>query len=164
MHVLFQSAQHIYEKREGSGAGSVSLPNGSRSGPGRPKNMLILWIRFRIPNTEIMMFQNKRRICVFPSKRQCEVLTSCRGGKNCYFLLKTRIFQSKTLKISQSTVRILELRFLNHRTVAMHKVALKAISYPESGLLMPNLKPYYALYHTKSTPIKQACSSRLYQT
>ncbi len=40
----FQSAQHLYEKREGSGAGSVPLTNGS--GSGRPKN-----IRIRIPNT-----------------------------------------------------------------------------------------------------------------
>jgi hypothetical protein len=40
LQALFQSAQHIYEKREGSGAG-------------RPKNMRILRIRFRnrIPNT-----------------------------------------------------------------------------------------------------------------
>ncbi len=44
MQALFQSAQHICEKREGSG--SVSLRNGT--GSGRPKNMRI---RFRIPNT-----------------------------------------------------------------------------------------------------------------
>ncbi len=37
-----QSAQHIYEKRKGSGAGSVPLTNGS--GSVRPKNM-----RFRSP-------------------------------------------------------------------------------------------------------------------
>ncbi len=36
LQALFQSAQHIYEKREGSG---------------RPKNMRILLIRIRIPNT-----------------------------------------------------------------------------------------------------------------
>jgi hypothetical protein len=41
---LFQSVQHLYEKREGSGSGSIPLTNGS--GPGSPKNM-----RFRIPNT-----------------------------------------------------------------------------------------------------------------
>jgi hypothetical protein len=42
-----QSAQHIYEEREGS----VALTNvfGSRSG--RPKNMQITGIRLRIPNT-----------------------------------------------------------------------------------------------------------------
>jgi hypothetical protein len=40
---IFQSAQHLYEKREGSG--SIPLTNGS--GSGRPKNMRIL----RIPNT-----------------------------------------------------------------------------------------------------------------
>ncbi len=37
---LFQSAQHIYEKWEGSGSGS-----------GRPQNMRILHVRIRIPNT-----------------------------------------------------------------------------------------------------------------
>ncbi len=55
LQALFQSAQHIYEKREGSGSGP--LTNGS--GSGRPKNMRgskqerILWIQFgiRIPNT-----------------------------------------------------------------------------------------------------------------
>jgi hypothetical protein len=34
LQALFQSAQHIYEKREGSGSGSVPLTNGSRSGSG----------------------------------------------------------------------------------------------------------------------------------
>jgi hypothetical protein len=29
---LFQSAKHLYEKREGAGSGCVPLPNGSRSG------------------------------------------------------------------------------------------------------------------------------------
>jgi hypothetical protein len=38
----------LYEKREGSGSGSVSLSNGSRSRSGRPKNMRIPQIRFRI--------------------------------------------------------------------------------------------------------------------
>jgi hypothetical protein len=55
LQALFQSAQNIYEKREGFGAkdGSVTLTNGSGSGSGRPKNMWILQIRFRIriPNT-----------------------------------------------------------------------------------------------------------------
>jgi hypothetical protein len=52
LQALFQSAQHIYEKREGSGAGSgsVRLSNGSVSGSIRPKNMRI---RSRIPNTAI---------------------------------------------------------------------------------------------------------------
>jgi hypothetical protein len=49
LQALFQSAQHIYEKREGSGAGSVPLTYGSRSG--RPKKLRILRIRIRIPNT-----------------------------------------------------------------------------------------------------------------
>jgi hypothetical protein len=44
---LFQSAQQIYEKREGSGAGPV-VPLTNRSGCGRPKNVRI-W--FRILNT-----------------------------------------------------------------------------------------------------------------
>jgi hypothetical protein len=53
MHALFQSPQHIYEKREGAGAGSKSVPLMNGSGSGRPKNMRILRIRFliRIPNT-----------------------------------------------------------------------------------------------------------------
>jgi hypothetical protein len=37
LQALFQSAQHIYEKRKGSGSGFVPLNNGS--GSGRPKNM-----------------------------------------------------------------------------------------------------------------------------
>ncbi len=51
---LFQSAQHIFEKREGSGsgfrsgAGSAPLTNESRSGSRRSKNMRL---RNRIPNT-----------------------------------------------------------------------------------------------------------------
>ena len=45
MQALFQSTQHLYEKREGSG--SIPLTNGS--GSGRPKNIRIPWIR--IPNT-----------------------------------------------------------------------------------------------------------------
>jgi hypothetical protein len=43
----FYFASIIYEKREGSGAGSIPLTYGS--GSGRPENMLIL--RIRIPNT-----------------------------------------------------------------------------------------------------------------
>ncbi len=46
LQVLFQSAQHIYEKREGSGSGAVPLTNGS----GRHKN-----IRIRIPNTALLI-------------------------------------------------------------------------------------------------------------
>ncbi len=45
LQALFQSAHHLYVKREWSG--SVPLTNGSRSG--RPKNMGIQ--RIRIPNT-----------------------------------------------------------------------------------------------------------------
>ncbi len=45
LNVILQSAQHIYEKKEGYGAGSVPLTNGS--GSGRPKNMRILRIRIR---------------------------------------------------------------------------------------------------------------------
>ncbi len=47
VQALFRSAQHLYEKRERSGSGSIPLTNGSR--PGRPKNMRIL--RIRIPDT-----------------------------------------------------------------------------------------------------------------
>ncbi len=39
MQALFQSTQHIYEKRQGSGSGYVPLTNGSGSGSGRPQNM-----------------------------------------------------------------------------------------------------------------------------
>jgi hypothetical protein len=51
---LFKSAQHLYEKREGSGARSEPVPLINGSGSGRPKNMRILrnlLIRIRIPNT-----------------------------------------------------------------------------------------------------------------
>ncbi len=55
MQALFQFAQHLYEKREGSGsgAGSIPLTNGSGFGSERPKNMRIrrTWIWLRIPNT-----------------------------------------------------------------------------------------------------------------
>jgi hypothetical protein len=47
LQALFQSSQHIYEKREGSGSGSLPMTNGS--GSRRSKNMQIL--RIRIPNT-----------------------------------------------------------------------------------------------------------------
>ncbi len=46
LQALFQSAQHLYEKREGSGSGSgsgsIHLTNGSWSVTGRPKSMRIL--------------------------------------------------------------------------------------------------------------------------
>jgi hypothetical protein len=50
---LFQSTQHFYEKRKGSGAesGSVLVTNGSGCGSKRPKN-----IRIRIPNTVFFTF------------------------------------------------------------------------------------------------------------
>jgi hypothetical protein len=44
LQALFQSAQHICEKREGSGGGAGTLTNGT--GSRRSKNM-----RIRIPNT-----------------------------------------------------------------------------------------------------------------
>ncbi len=44
LHALFQSAQNIYEKREGSVSGSGSIPLTNGSGSGRPKNMRILRI------------------------------------------------------------------------------------------------------------------------
>jgi hypothetical protein len=51
LQVLFQSAEHLYEKRErsGSGAGSVPLTNGSGSGSERPKNMWIIRVRIWNP-------------------------------------------------------------------------------------------------------------------
>jgi hypothetical protein len=52
LQALFLSAQHLYEKREGSRsgarAGSIPLTNRSGSGSKRPQNMRI---RLRIPNT-----------------------------------------------------------------------------------------------------------------
>ncbi len=50
---LFQSAQHIYLKKEGSGAGSVPLTNGS--GSGRLKNMRILRFRIRFPTLQLSL-------------------------------------------------------------------------------------------------------------
>ncbi len=51
LQALFQSAQHLYEKRERSGTGSGSIPLTKGSGSGRPKNMQI-----RIPNTGNRVF------------------------------------------------------------------------------------------------------------
>jgi hypothetical protein len=39
LQTLFQTAQHLYERREGSVSGSVPLTNGC--GSGRPKNVLV---------------------------------------------------------------------------------------------------------------------------
>jgi hypothetical protein len=54
LQALFHSAQHIYEKREGSGSGSAPLTNGSGSGSGRPKII-------RIPNTAVKSKQGFKR-------------------------------------------------------------------------------------------------------
>ena len=48
LQALFQSAQHLCEKREGSGPGSIPLAN--VSGSWRRKN-----IRIRIPNTVFLL-------------------------------------------------------------------------------------------------------------
>ncbi len=52
---VFQSAQYLYEKREGSGSGTGSLTLTNGSGSGKPKNIWIRWIRIRNYgyNTEI---------------------------------------------------------------------------------------------------------------
>ncbi len=47
----FQSAQHLYEKREGLGSGSIPLTD--RSGSGSPKNMRFLWIRILNTGTKV---------------------------------------------------------------------------------------------------------------
>ncbi len=57
LQALFQTAQHISEKREGPGAGSGPAPLTTGSGSRGPKNMRILRIRirFRIPNTAFVL-------------------------------------------------------------------------------------------------------------
>jgi hypothetical protein len=50
LQALFQSAQHLYEKREGSGSIPILLT--TESGSWRPKNMRLL--RIRIPNTGLL--------------------------------------------------------------------------------------------------------------
>ncbi len=44
LHALFQSAQHLYEKRKGSGAGCVPLTNGAGSGSGWPGSPTLVLI------------------------------------------------------------------------------------------------------------------------
>jgi hypothetical protein len=51
LKALFQSAQHLNEKREGSRSGTGSKPLTNGSGSGRPKNLWIQLIRIRIRNT-----------------------------------------------------------------------------------------------------------------
>jgi hypothetical protein len=60
--VIIQKSKALYptqllpEKREGSGAGSIPLANGSGSGSRRPNNMQIL--RIRIPKHCVPLFNN----------------------------------------------------------------------------------------------------------
>jgi hypothetical protein len=56
LQVLYQSTEHIYDKKKESG--SVHLTNGS--GSWRPKNMRILLIR--IPNTGAQEFHSREEI------------------------------------------------------------------------------------------------------
>ncbi len=84
LHALFQSAQHLYEKRDGSGsragsgAGSVLLTNGY--GSGRPKNMRILWIR--IPNTASLHIERPRKY-QYMTQCVCRLMVKLVGWRTC---------------------------------------------------------------------------------
>jgi hypothetical protein len=86
LQALFQSAQHIYEKREGSGAGSVPLTKGSRSG--RPKNMRI-WFPIRIHNT------GWRRTCLAPTPTRKPGGTRPKGSRP--FFCSSTSFRATTI-------------------------------------------------------------------
>jgi hypothetical protein len=65
---LFQSAQHFFEKREGSGRRirirmRTCVLTDPGCGSGSPKNKQILWIRMRIRNTGIKYIINT--LCTF---------------------------------------------------------------------------------------------------
>jgi hypothetical protein len=70
LQALFQFAQHLYEKREGSG----SIPLTYGSGSVRAKKTCIR-LRIQIPNTGCM-FQEKR---VMPGREEARPGVGCRG-------------------------------------------------------------------------------------
>ncbi len=67
--VVFQSAQHFYEKSDGSGSRSVGVTNESGCGSGRPKNIQIL-----IQNSAISLqnkFYGNMPLCDYSFWNQC---------------------------------------------------------------------------------------------
>ncbi len=94
LQVLFQSAQHLHEKREGSESGSVPLPYGSRSGSWRPKNMRI---RIRIPNTGLYFIDSPIIVLLNTEKFSSLVLQQERLLESKNILEKCGCFAWKTV-------------------------------------------------------------------
>jgi hypothetical protein len=102
MQALSQSAQHIYEKREGSGAGSVPLTN--RSGSGRPINM-----RIRIPNNKGFFHAgNTLRSTVIASQRKSDTIRSVdfEAKYSCNQCCGSGMFRIRLCSISDPRQRI----------------------------------------------------------
>jgi hypothetical protein len=109
LQALFQSAQHLYEKREGSrsGAGSVPLANGS--GSGRPKN-----IRIWIPKTAFLV----NSICLL----YCSLTLSPIGHVGGDLASKMLVFFSANRHNIKITVlgmlSVVQLNIVSHRKCA----------------------------------------------
>jgi hypothetical protein len=132
LQAIFLSAQHIYEKREGSGSGTRSIPLTHGSGSGRPKNM---WIRIRfricIPNTA-----NKENILLLPVARLMLLVTvefqmklmfsAWRFFSSSIFIQKlTRFFQSSGNPCRNlNTTLSLELQTQPEKVEDLHKTPL----------------------------------------